>query len=82
MAVSYRCGQTSAATVISVLERLKTIFTKKSESTVSTAVRHRTAGGTLSKLATVAAILIMTGTMNGIVMITTAATKPSHCHRD
>jgi hypothetical protein len=29
---------------------------------VSTAVRHRTAGGTLTKLATVAAILIMTGT--------------------
>ena len=42
--VLYLCRLTSGATATNVLERLKRTFTKKLESTVSTAIRHRTAG--------------------------------------
>jgi len=68
--VSYLCRQTIGATAKNIFKRQKTVFTKKSESTVSTAVRRRTAGGSLSKLATVAAMLLVTATMAEIVIVT------------
>jgi len=74
--VSYLYRQTSGATATNVFERLKTIFTKKSESAVSIAVRRRIAGETLTKLATVAAVLIMTAVMTTTAtVIVTSATR-------
>jgi hypothetical protein len=66
--------QTIGATARNIFRRQKTIFTKKSESTVSTAVRRRTAGGSLSKLAMVAAMLLVTATMAETVIPTMAET--------
>jgi hypothetical protein len=63
--VSYLYRQTIGATAKHI-QKAENIFTKKSESTVSTAVGRRTAGGA-SKLATVAAKLLITATMTEVV---------------
>ena len=65
---AYHYRQTIGATVRSVFTKQKKIFTNRLESTVNIAVKQRTAGATFTKLATVAAVLIVTATM-------TAATK-------
>src|SRR5262245_48635176 len=59
--------QTIGATARKIFKRQKTSFTRKSESTVNTVVRRRTAGESLSKLVTVAAILLITATMTEMV---------------
>ena|SRR5262245_36073565 len=76
--VSEPCRQTIGTTAISVSTRPKATFTKRLESTVSTAIRRRTVGGSLTKLVTVAArlitVLTTTATMIVISIVTAIMT--------
>jgi hypothetical protein len=62
--------RTSGATATNAFERLKKIFTKRSESTENAAVRRRIAGVTLPKFASVAALLSVTVIITAAVVVT------------